>query len=299
MDCYRLFSDKPEESISLTVKKEKQGGSYSISKSSKTYSRKNKGTSKKVNGHTSDNSSDEDTPNVKIIGNTKLKTDPSESNKPPIKLKISLSPDKSAEGGVTLYSKTSTTKLTVQSLDLSPSKVPVYTPPSHTRSSRVVKPSKRVLESIVDQSEERERKLRKLDNGQKATSDIHSVPQVTTPSKTVTLGDSESPPDSWVEKVKSSSKVKELTSSAVKVDDEIIFTDNSGVRKTSPFDSDEDDVTITPVKVAGSVLTDEGHSSFNEPKLVLQKMPEFIDPSAPEDNTAASTEGRSVSSLRT
>lgn len=299
MDCYRLFSDKPEESISLTVKKEKQGGSYSISKSSKTYSRKNKGTSKKVNGHTSDNSSDEDTPNVKIIGNTKLKTDPSESNKPPIKLKISLSPDKSAEGGVTLYSKTSTTKLTVQSLDLSPSKAPVYTPPSHTRSSRVVKPSKRVLESIVDQSEERERKLRKLDNGQKATSDIHSEPQVTTPSKKVTLGDSESPPDSWVEKVKSSSKVKELTSSAVKVDDEIIFTDNSGVRKTSPFDSDEDDVTITPVKVAGSVLTDEGHSSFNEPKLVLQKMPEFIDPSAPEDNTAASTEGRSVSSLRT
>lgn len=58
----------------------------------------------------------------------------------------------------------------------SPSKRPVFSPPSHTKSSRVVTPSKRVLEDIVDTSDyQREKKMRKLEGIQKAVTVIEKT----------------------------------------------------------------------------------------------------------------------------
>ena len=297
-----------------------------VTKSAKTYSRKNKAKPLTMNGHTTSGyDSDGDTVKVTRIddseSHTQIKTDSSEKGRPPIKLKISLSPDKPTND-ITLGTSPVINRhksKPANLVNLSPSKRPVFTPPSHTRSSRVVIPSKRVLEDIVDRTEERERKLRKLDSCHRVSADIQTVQTVTQAQV-----ETESPPDSWVDKVKSSSRevqeIKSKTSLRTMLESEEPAKELE-LRKVCPFDSEEE-MTVTESEdqtgkheVTKSELLDKAGLTLNEPKLVLEKMPEFIeleeDTSSggdvkPASSTAAeavtvttdiapSSEGRSVS----
>ena len=130
----------------------------------KTYSCKNNSEPLTMNGLTSNHDSIENSA-IKITLNgsqsdTHIKTDSSDNDRTSIKLNISVTPEILTDNKVTSKVMSGHSK-PVNISTISPSSRPVFAPPSHTRSRRVVIPSKRVLEHIVDQTEERQKKLRK------------------------------------------------------------------------------------------------------------------------------------------
>ena len=280
-----------------------------VTENARKYRCKDKAKPHAMNRHTSDNDSDEDT--VKIVqmddseSHTQIKTESLETLRPKIKLKV-INRHKSKPFNL---------------IKLIPSKRPVFTLSSHTRTSGVVIPSKRVLGDIVDRSKECEsQKSRKLDSGHRVSPDIQTVQSLTEAQV-----ESQSP-DSWVDKVKPSSReVQEIKTRASlrtmsEPEDPV---EELKLRKVCPFDSKEE-MTVTESedqtrkrKVSKSELLDKAGLSLNEPRVLLEKMPEFIeleeDTSSggdvkPASSTAAadaeittdntpSSDGRSVSSI--
>ena len=280
-----------------------------VTENARKYRCKDKAKPHAMNRHTSDHDSDGDT--VKIVrmddseSHTQIKTESLETLRPKIKLKV-INRHKSKPFNL---------------IKLIPSKRPVFTLSSHTRTSGVVIPSKRVLGDIVDRSKECEsQKSRKLDSGHRVSPDIQTVQSLTEAQV-----ESQSP-DSWVDKVKPSSReVQEIKTRASlrtmsEPEDPV---EELKLRKVCPFDSEEE-MTVTESEdqtgkheVTKSELLDKAGLTLNEPKLVLEKMPEFIEleedtssggDAKPASSTAAadaemttdntpSSDGRSVSSI--
>ena len=142
-----------------------------------TYSCKDNSKSLEINGLTSNHKSNQNSA-IKITLNgshsdTHIKTDSSDNDRTSIKLNISVTPEILTDNKVTSKVMSGHSK-PVNISTLSPSSWPVFAPPSHTRSRRVVIPSKRVLEHIVDQTEERRKKLRKPKCDQRLITNIRA-----------------------------------------------------------------------------------------------------------------------------
>ena len=129
-----------------------------------TYSCKDNSKPLEMNGFTRNHNRNENSAIIIPLNNshsdTHIKTDSSVNGRTSIKPNISVTPELQTDNKITSKVMSGHSK-PVKISTFSPSMRPVFTPPSHTRSRRVVIPSKRVLEHIADQTEERQKKFRK------------------------------------------------------------------------------------------------------------------------------------------